>query len=240
MNARFGNVLTAMVTPFKKGQIEWHSLLTVVAILGICLVVAVQLSAWQIRKRVAAGIVRFRQAQRPVDTVERLQRLKTDYLYVGWTFESMLEPFAQARNRGGMAQKTALRLLLADPEDPQQVDHCIQNLSGNLTPEAFRKDLCQRLLKTLAALDGFGRVAIRLHTGPFKGWAHLFDGEAMVFGMMPRGSDGLAAPAMELEPVPGRWTLFDHLSDWANESWGRGKEIKDVEQWKQRLTKLAS
>lgn len=165
---RFFAVGTFCFVWFKKGEIEWHSLLTIVAILGICLVVAVQLSAWQIRKRVAAGIVRFRQEQRPVDTVERLSRLKADYLYVGWSFESMLEPFAEARNRGGMAQKTALRLLLADPEDPQQINHCIQNLSGNLTPEAFRKDLCQRLLKTLAALEGFGQVAIRLHAGPFK------------------------------------------------------------------------
>ena len=139
-----------------------------------------------------------------------------------------------------MAQKTALRLLLTDPEDGAQLNHCRQNMPGNLTEEDFRKDLCRRLLKTLAALDGFGRVTIRLHNGPFKGWVHLFDGEAMVFGMMPRGVDGLAAPAMELEPVAGRWTLFDHLVEWAEEAWGRGKEVKDVELWKQRLTALAA
>ena len=219
----------------KRGEIEWHSLLTVVALFGIALIVAVQLSIRQIRKRVAAGIVRFQQEHRPFDAVERLRRLRGDYLYIGRSFESMLAAFEGARGRGGMAQKTTLRLLLADPDDATQVEYLRQNTPGDHDAPAVRRDLCEKLLKTMATLEGFGRVQVRLHTGPFKGWLHLFDGEAMVFGMMPKGSDGLAAPAMELEPVAGRWTLFDHLSDWAQEAWDRGREIKDIAQWQQKL-----
>jgi len=229
----FGYVLV------RRGEIEWHSLLTVVAVLGVALIVAVQLSVRQIRKRVAAGIVRFQQEHRPLDATERLRQLTRDYLYIGRSFESMLEALEAARSHRGMAQKTAMRLLLADPENAAQVEYLRQNTAGELDAAAIRKDLCEKLLKTLAALEGFGRVEIRLHSGPFKGWLHLLDGEAMVFGMMPKGSDGLAAPAMELEPVKGRWTLFDHLLDWAEETWTRGKEVKDIRQWQKRLEMLA-
>lgn len=220
---------------WRKGEIEWHSMLTAVALLAAAAIAGSILWARQMRKRLAAGIVRFQQEHRPLDSTERLRGLKRDYLYIGRSFESMLEPLERAREHHGMAQRTALRLLVADPEDGTQLEYLRENTAGDWDVATVRKDLCERLLRTLSALEGFGHVEIRLHRGPFKGWVHLFDGEAMVFGMMPKGSDGLAAPAMELEPVRGRWTLFDHLVDWAEESWKHGKEVGDIRKWQKLL-----
>lgn len=152
----------------------------------------------------------------------------------------MLEAFEKARLKGGMAHKTEVRLLLTNVEDPLQLRNCLENEPGNLTEEEFRKALCQKLLKTLTSMDGFGKLTIRLHTAPFKGWVHLFDGEAMLFGMMPRGVDGLQAPAIELEPVPGRWSVFDHLNEWAEEAWNKADIVEDLNQWKAKLTALAN
>ena len=234
------SLVTLVYVFLHAGTVELHSLLTVISVLIVSLITSVHLLFHNLRKKFAAGIVGFQQEHTPFHAVERLRGLKSDYLYIGRSFESMLDAFEKARLKGGMAHKTEVRLLLTNVADPIQLRYCLEIEPGNWTEKEFQKALSQKLLKTLAALDGFGKLTIRLHTAPFKGWVHLFDHEAMLFGMMPRGIDGLQAPAIELEPVPRRWSLFDHLNDWAEDAWNKAEKVEDLNQWKAKLTALAN
>jgi hypothetical protein len=114
------------------------------------------------------------------------------------------------------------------------------NTPGLKTVAEAQRDLCRRLERTLTALADFGKLEIRLHDARFRGWLHLFDDKWMVFGMTPRGTDGLVSPAIELEPVAKKWTLFDHMVDWSEDAWNHGKRIEDLEKWKTHVKEIAS
>lgn len=213
------------------GEVEWHSLLNIVAVLFVGLVAIAGILARQLRKRRNTGIVRFQWKHRPIDAVAKLKGIEKRYLYIGRSFESMLDVFEQARQKGGMAQCTHLQLLLADPDDEDQIEYLRKNTPGIQTAHQTREDLRRRLERTLASVSDFGcnlEIRVHAHATPFRGWLHLFDEDSIMFGMTPRGSDGLVSPAMELEPVKGRWTLFDHMLDWAEDSWNRATKKEDL------------
>ena len=218
-----------------RGEWDWHSGPHVAALtMAFCGAVAAKLIQ-ELRKRWHAGIFHFTNNQRAADAGFYLRQVTASYLYLGHSFASSISEFKKRRGPGGMAADSRIRLLLADPDDANSIGFLAEIHYPRLDPVSMRREQRRRILTTLEYVAHLGNlVEVRTHKERLRCWLHLIDGKTMVFGLVPSGSTGEVAPAITLEPVKNRWTLFDHLNDWVETLWKNG-QARDVSQWMAQL-----
>ncbi len=221
----------------REGKWDWHSGPHLAALVMAFAIAVTAKLVHELRKRFHAGIFHFTNHRCPEKDGLYLDQVTKTYLYVGQSFATTLPEFKKRRGRRGMAADAKIHLLLADPDDPNTLEFLAQTHCPPLDRFAMKKEQCRRIVRTLEYVSQLGgMVEVRTHKEKLRCWLHLIDGKTMVFGLIPYGSSGEVAPALILEPVKHRWTLFDHFNDWADMLWKSGQQ-RDLKQW---MTELKS
>jgi hypothetical protein len=217
-----------------EGKWSWHSGPHVAALATAVALAMLAMGLRELRKRWHAGIFHFAFKHSARDAGTYIRTVETDYLYLGQSFKSTIDEFMGRRGRGGMAANARTRLLLADPDDPHLMGFLGEIHVPPMDANGMKRDLCERIVHTLEQLEGVSRLNVRTHREKIRCWLHLFDKQTMIFGLLPQGASGEIAPAMNLEPVRNRWTLFNHLEDWVERVWAQGVE-REPKSWLLKL-----